>query len=67
MVGFILVIFLQQYLMLFVFCRITNGIFADYFTVACRTGDAGAGGVSLLLIEKTMKGVTTRPMKCSGR
>lgn len=45
---------------------ITNGIFADYFTVACRTGDAGAGGVSLLLIEKEMKGVTTRPMKCSG-
>ena len=45
---------------------ITNGVFADYFTVACRTGDAGAGGISLLLIEKTFKGVNTRPMKCMG-
>jgi alkylation response protein AidB-like acyl-CoA dehydrogenase len=45
---------------------ITNGIFADYFTVACRTGGAGMGGLSLLLVEKTMPGVTTRKMKCSG-
>ena len=29
---------------------ITNGVFADFFTTAVRTGDAnGAGGVSLLL------------------
>lgn len=26
---------------------ITNGVFADYFTVAVRTGGAGMGGVSL--------------------
>jgi alkylation response protein AidB-like acyl-CoA dehydrogenase len=45
---------------------ITNGIFADYFTVACRTGGPGMGGLSLLLVEKTMPGVTTRKMKCSG-
>merc|ERR1719171_1198116 len=45
---------------------ITNGVFADYFTVACRTGDKGMGGLSLLLVEKTMPGVTTRKMKCSG-
>eukprot|EP00455_Lapot_gusevi_P041975 TRINITY_DN492_c0_g1_i2.p2 TRINITY_DN492_c0_g1~~TRINITY_DN492_c0_g1_i2.p2 ORF type:complete len:445 (+),score=194.37 TRINITY_DN492_c0_g1_i2:104-1438(+) len=47
---------------------ITNGVFADYFTVAVRTGpeDSGMLGISLLLIEKTMKGVTARPMKCSG-
>jgi alkylation response protein AidB-like acyl-CoA dehydrogenase/predicted heme/steroid binding protein len=45
---------------------ITNGAWADYFTVAVRTGDAGMGGVSLLLIERTMPGVTTRQMKCSG-
>jgi len=47
---------------------ITNGIFADYFTVACRT-DAktpGMKGLSLLLVEKTMPGVNTRKMKCSG-
>lgn len=45
---------------------ITNGVFADYFTVACRTGDKGMGGISLLLVEKTMPGVTTKKMKCSG-
>ena len=45
---------------------ITNGVFADYFTTAVRTGGPGMKGVSLLLIEKTMPGVTTRQMKCSG-
>jgi len=45
---------------------ITNGVFADYFTVAVRTGEKGMTGISLLLIEKTMKGVTTRQMDCQG-
>eukprot|EP00448_Togula_jolla_P006368 CAMPEP_0170595006 /NCGR_PEP_ID=MMETSP0224-20130122/14313_1 /TAXON_ID=285029 /ORGANISM="Togula jolla, Strain CCCM 725" /LENGTH=435 /DNA_ID=CAMNT_0010919121 /DNA_START=69 /DNA_END=1377 /DNA_ORIENTATION=+ len=45
---------------------ITNGIFADFFTVACRTGGPGMGGISLLLVEKTMPGIKTRKMKCSG-
>lgn len=45
---------------------ITNGIFADFFTVACRTGGPGMGGISLLLVEKDMPGVVTRKMKCSG-
>merc|ERR1719330_2094595 len=45
---------------------ITNGIFADYFTVACRTGGPGMGGISLLLVERGMPGLTTRKMKCSG-
>lgn len=45
---------------------ITNGIFADYFTVACRTGGPGMKGISLLLVEKDFPGVTTRKMKCSG-
>jgi alkylation response protein AidB-like acyl-CoA dehydrogenase len=45
---------------------ITNGVFADYFTVAVRTGGAGMGGVSMLVIEKTMTGVTTRQMHCQG-
>ncbi|KAF5227308.1 hypothetical protein FOXYS1_16108, partial [Fusarium oxysporum] len=31
---------------------ITNGIWADYFTVAVRTGETGMNGVSLLLIER---------------
>ncbi len=45
---------------------ITNGVFADYFTVAVRTGGPGMGGVSLLLVERTFPGVTTRQMKCQG-
>lgn len=45
---------------------ITNGVFADFFTVAVRTGGKGMGGVSLLLIERTMPGVKTTQMKCSG-
>ncbi|TPX37119.1 hypothetical protein SmJEL517_g00967 [Synchytrium microbalum] len=45
---------------------ITNGVFADYFTVACRTGGAGMGGISLLLIERSFPGVSTRQMQCSG-
>jgi len=45
---------------------ITNGIWADFFTTAVRTGGPGMGGISLLLIEKSFPGVTTRKMKCSG-
>merc|ERR1712187_51663 len=46
----------------------TNGIFADYFSVAVRTGSKadGAKGISMMLIEKSMPGVNTRKMKCSG-
>jgi alkylation response protein AidB-like acyl-CoA dehydrogenase len=46
---------------------ITNGIFADYFTVAVRTGGAGMKGVSMLLMERdTMPGITTTRMDCQG-
>lgn len=45
---------------------ITNGVFADYFTVLVRTGGKGMKGISMLLVEKSMPGVTTRKMKCSG-
>lgn len=45
---------------------ITNGIWSDYFTVAVRTGGPGMGGVSSLLIEKTMPGVNVRRMDCQG-
>jgi len=44
---------------------ITNGVFADFFTVAVRTGGPGMGGVSLLVVERG-PGVTTKQMKCSG-
>ncbi|MFG3757355.1 acyl-CoA dehydrogenase family protein, partial [Klebsiella pneumoniae] len=30
---------------------ITSGMRADYITVAARTGEAGAGGISALLVE----------------
>lgn len=45
---------------------ITNGTFADYFTVAVRTGGPGHNGISFLLIERNMPGVSTRHMKCMG-
>jgi alkylation response protein AidB-like acyl-CoA dehydrogenase len=44
---------------------ITNGVFADFFTVAVRTGGPGAGGISLLLVERG-PGVTTKQMDCQG-
>ena len=40
-------------------------MFADYFTVAVRTGGKGMKGISLLLIERG-EGVTTKQMKCQG-
>lgn len=46
---------------------ITNGIFADYFTVAVRTGGPGMRGISMMLLEKdTMPGISTRRMDCQG-
>lgn len=38
----------------------------DYFTTAVRTGGEGMGGVSVLLIEREMGGVSTRRMDCQG-
>jgi acyl-CoA dehydrogenase len=46
---------------------ITSGARADYYTVAVRTGEAGFGGVSLLLIEKGTPGFTVgRTLKKMG-
>jgi alkylation response protein AidB-like acyl-CoA dehydrogenase len=42
---------------------ITNGVFCDFFTVAVRTGGEGAGGLSLLLLERGMPGLATKQMK----
>lgn len=43
-------------------------MFADFFTVAARTGEEGSGmmGISLILVERNRKGVSTRPMDCMG-
>ncbi|GAB2472390.1 acyl-CoA dehydrogenase family protein [Comamonas humi] len=45
---------------------ITSGMRADYFTVAVRTGGAGAGGVSLLLVEGDTPGLTRSPLRKMG-
>lgn len=45
---------------------ITQGAYADYYTVACRTGGEGMGGVSLLLVERSMPGVNARYMDTQG-
>ena len=45
---------------------ITSGVKADYFTTAVRTGGPGMRGISLLLLEKDMPGITVRRMKTQG-
>nr|UBX54532.1 acyl-CoA dehydrogenase [Aspergillus sp.] len=46
---------------------ITNGIWADYCTMAVRTGGAGPSGISLLLVPlKNHPGVTVRRIKVGG-
>ena len=45
---------------------ITSGMRADYLTIAVRTGGAGAGGVSLLLIEGDTPGLSRTPLKKMG-
>lgn len=38
---------------------------ADYYTVAVKTGE-GMNGISLLLMERNMPGITLRKLKTSG-
>jgi acyl-CoA dehydrogenase len=45
---------------------ITSGVRADFYTVAVRTGGPGRAGVSLLLIERGMKGFTQTALKKMG-
>lgn len=46
---------------------ITSATRADFFTVAVRTGGDGAGGISLLLLERGMPGLTvSAPLKKMG-
>lgn len=45
---------------------ITSGMRADFYTVAVRTGGPGAGGVSLLLIERERPGFTRTELKKMG-
>ena len=45
---------------------ITSGMRADYITTAVRTGDPGAGGVSLLVIPGDTPGLSRTPLKKMG-
>lgn len=46
---------------------ITNGVFADFVTVACKTTpDAGAAGISLIVVEKGTPGFTATQLKKIG-
>jgi acyl-CoA dehydrogenase len=49
--------------------RITNGIFADFATMAVRTGapDSGAQGISLLVVPLDLPGVSRRRLKVAGQ
>lgn len=42
---------------------ITGGATADFFTLAVRTGDDGPTGISLLLMDRKLPGITVRKMK----
>lgn len=45
---------------------ITSGMRADFYVVAVRTSGPGARGISLLLLEKGMKGFTQTPLEKMG-
>lgn len=45
---------------------ITAGCYSTFFVVACRTGGEGAGGLSLLLLERGMEGLETRKLPLQG-
>eukprot|EP01061_Rhynchopus_euleeides_P026851 TRINITY_DN43721_c0_g1_i1.p2 TRINITY_DN43721_c0_g1~~TRINITY_DN43721_c0_g1_i1.p2 ORF type:complete len:415 (+),score=199.95 TRINITY_DN43721_c0_g1_i1:68-1312(+) len=42
---------------------ITGGMFGDYFTTLVRTGGQGMGGLSLLMIDKNLPGISIRKME----
>lgn len=42
---------------------ITNGIFSDYFCAAVRTGGPGAEGLSFLLIDRHLGGISCRKIE----
>ena len=56
----------QDYLVNGTKTLITSGMRADYFTVAVRTGGPGAGGLSLLLIERDRAGFERTKLKKMG-
>lgn len=46
---------------------ITNGVYADYMIVACKTRpDAGASGISLIVVDMNTPGISTSKLKKLG-
>ncbi|KAJ3410285.1 hypothetical protein HDV05_003967 [Chytridiales sp. JEL 0842] len=45
---------------------ITNGMWADFFVVAARTGGKGMTGITLFLVERSGGGVSTRKLLTQG-
>jgi len=45
---------------------ITSGVRADWLTVAVRTGEPGARGISVLMVPGNSKGLTRSPLKKTG-
>lgn len=46
---------------------ITNGVYGDFATVACKTKpDAGYAGISLIMVDQGVPGFTTRKLKKIG-
>lgn len=45
---------------------ITSGVRADWLTVALRTGEAGAKGISVVMVPGNSKGLTRTPLKKMG-
>jgi acyl-CoA dehydrogenase len=46
---------------------ITNGVYGDFVTVACKTNpDAGPAGISLIIVDQGTPGLTTRKLKKMG-
>jgi acyl-CoA dehydrogenase len=45
---------------------ITSGVRADWLTVAVRTGEPGARGISVIMVPGNSKGLTRSPLKKTG-
>jgi len=46
---------------------ITNGVLSDFLVVAAKTNlDAGYNGISIFLLDRNMKGITSSPLKKLG-
>jgi len=45
---------------------ITGGLWADWFTLCCRTGGPGGAGLSLLLVPAKSEGISVRRLETQG-